>query len=102
MRCLTCSDGVARPDTDRCDRCRAAALRTAGRAAAREFTERDARRSALNTRIAALEAAEQRALDRCTRFPAVDGYRHQLNQTRTDLADARTELAHLEPQAVTA
>lgn len=99
MRCLTCSDGIARYGTNRCDRC---THRNTSRSAARTFTERDARRSALNTRIAALEAAEQRALDRCARFPAVDGYRHQLNQTRTDLADARTELAHLEPQAVTA
>ncbi len=99
MRCLSCSDGIARPGSNQCDRCRA---RYARQAAAREFTEIDARRSALNTRIAALEAAERRALDRCARFPAVDGYRHQLNQTRTDLADARTELAHLEPQAVTA
>lgn len=99
MRCLTCSDGIARPATGLCDRC---TNRAAQHRAARTFTENDARRSALNTRIAALEAAEQRALDRCARFPAVDGYRHQLNQTRTDLADARTELAHLEPQAVTA
>lgn len=99
MRCLTCSDGIARYGTNRCDRCTRADRR---QAAARTFTETDARRSALNTRIAALEAAERRIGDICARFPNVDGYRHQLNQTRTDIDTARTELANLDTQAVTA
>lgn len=98
MRCLTCSDGIARPATGLCDRC---TNRAAQHRAARTFTENDARRSALNTRIAALEAAERRALDRCARFPAVDGYRHQLDQVRADLASAHAELAALN-QEVTA
>lgn len=93
MRCLSCSDGITHPGTNQCDRCRA---RSDRHAAARTFTETDARRSALNTRIAALEAAERRTTALCDRFPAVDGYRHQLNQVRSDLAAANAELAAID------